>query len=140
MGVYKDYTYSYSLVSESYQGIEQEISKLTISVILNDDKDDVSINKFFLSEAYPNPFNNSCRFKIHIPTVEKNNLTQYKINIFSLSGEKISSLWNGPLQEGKYVFYWDGKNSNNIPVGSGQYLLTVTANNLYQVRKLILLK
>lgn len=91
--------------------------------------------EFFLSAAYPNPFNPSTKFNISIP---ENDLLDLKI--YDIRGRVIKSLLHKEMPRGSYTFDWDGRDSANNPVSSGMYFLSVRYNNLLNVKKLVLLK
>ena len=80
--------------------------------------------------AYPNPFNKNVNISIDL--TETQNVV---IDIFDLSGKKISSLVNDRLQTGNHIYTWE---ADNYPAGIYFYSVR-TANKTY-TKKLILNK
>lgn len=86
--------------------------------------------EYNLSQNYPNPFNPSTNIKFSIP---QPGLTSIKI--YNSIGQIVDELLNEELQAGNYSIQWDASNFT-----SGVYYYSITSNNFYQVRKMILLK
>lgn len=85
---------------------------------------------------YPNPFNPSTKIAFVVKTDE---LTQ--LNIYNLRGELVRSLVNDRLPAASYEMTWDGRDSQNQGVASGQYFARLRiGKELMQVRKLSLVK
>ncbi len=93
-----------------------------------------------LMPNYPNPFNPGTWIPYHLS--EDTNVT---IKIHSLTGQLIRTLDLGHKKAGSYSdkaksAYWDGKDNNGEPVGSGLYFYTIYAGDFIATRKMILLK
>ncbi|MBK7105474.1 MAG: T9SS type A sorting domain-containing protein [Ignavibacteriae bacterium] len=80
--------------------------------------------------VYPNPFNitTNLNYKISQPA-------NVKIRIYNLLGQLIEEVINKNHQIGEYNFEW---NANKVT--SGIYLFTISANNYFESKKVILLK
>lgn len=85
---------------------------------------------FYLSNAYPNPFNHQTKIEFNIPES-----SDIKLEVFSLSGEKVKIIYNGYLSAGSYSSSIDFEE-----FGSGTYLLRLSATNFSSIKKVILLK
>jgi hypothetical protein len=86
--------------------------------------------EFFLSEAYPNPFNASVRLGYGLP--EPSDVT---INVYDISGRSVTTLTNGKLTAGFHSVVWDGS-----ATASGIYFIRMSASEFKSVRKVTLLK
>ncbi len=86
--------------------------------------------QFTLSQNYPNPFNPSTTISYSLP--KSSNI---KIEVFNVLGEKVATLVNGYEQAGGHNIQWDAGG-----FASGIYFYKLSANNLSQIKKMILLK
>ena len=84
-----------------------------------------------LSPAYPNPFNPQTKIKINAQTPIKNVLAK----IYNSNGQKISTIYSGPMAAGLNTFLWEPKN-----IASGIYLLVIQTPFSLQSQKLLYLK
>jgi hypothetical protein len=85
---------------------------------------------YVLEQNYPNPFNPVTKIKYGIPKTERVELT-----IYSVLGERLTTLVNEEQEAGYYTVEWDGSK-----VSSGVYLYTVKAGDSFNVKKMLLLK
>ena len=86
--------------------------------------------KSFHLNNYPNPFNPSTTIEFVLPG---SGFTE--LNVFDLSGEKVSTLVSKRLNQGKYVYKFNGK---SLP--SGVYFYQIMAGINSEVRKMTLIK
>ncbi len=98
------------------------------------EKDPPVISDFQLGN-YPNPFNSTTRIHFSLPYKD-----QVELGIYSVGGERITTLFKGTLNPGKYSFSWDGTNRDGEPVASGVYLYELRAGNNRVVKKMLLVK
>ncbi len=103
--------------------------------IINDNIADVKQNvipleEYYLSDAYPNPFNPSANIIYSLPTNSK-----VKIQVFNLLGEHITELVNEEQQKGTYSIRFDGSN-----LSSGMYFYLMESNNFRKIKKVLLVK
>ncbi len=84
----------------------------------------------------PNPFNPSTTlyFSLERPS------TQTELSIFNLKGQKLRTLMNSSLPEGKHSLVWDGKTDSGKTVSSGIYLVRLVADKRIRTRKILLSK
>ncbi|MEA1986078.1 MAG: T9SS type A sorting domain-containing protein [Candidatus Marinimicrobia bacterium] len=85
---------------------------------------------FKLYPPYPNPFNPTCTIQLDIP--ENDNL---RIIAYDINGRKVSEIYNGSIQPGKYKFNWNAMNFS-----SGIYFIKVITNKNNFSKKIMLLK
>ncbi|MFQ6609652.1 MAG: C25 family cysteine peptidase [Fidelibacterota bacterium] len=96
---------------------------------------------YLLQPAYPNPFNPVTTLSYALPTDSHTQLV-----IYDLRGRVVRTLVNREETAGQKTIRWDGRNNQGIPVASGVYLYSLTANALNSDtrftahRKLVLLK
>lgn len=86
--------------------------------------------KYSLHQNYPNPFNPVTKIGFEIP---KSGLVN--INIYDITGKKISSLVNEHLNPGSYEAIWTAGN-----LSSGVYYYTIQVNDFTETRKMLLVK
>ena len=95
----------------------------------------VSAEKFQLSEVFPNPFNPTTQIKYSLP---KDNLVNIKI--YDAMGRKIRSLSNVYQNAGHHSINWDARNDMGEGVAAGMYILSVQAGEFSASKKMVLLK
>ena len=83
-------------------------------------------------DAYPNPFNLSCRIEYALP----DNSGNYRMEIIDVMGRSIKTYRQ--LSRNASIT-WNGTNENNQVVGSGVYCVLVKGENLNTVSKRIVL-
>lgn len=79
---------------------------------------------------YPNPFNPATEIGFVLPKA-----THVKLEVYNVLGQKIATLIDGPMQAGAQSITWNGAG-----IASGVYYYRLTAGELYQTRKMLLLK
>ena len=88
-------------------------------------------DEYKISAAYPNPFNPVVNFD-----VELSNETFISASVFNLSGQKVTEIYNGKLNEGMNTLSW-----NAIGFASGIYFINIESyNTLLSSQKISLLK
>jgi archaellum component FlaF (FlaF/FlaG flagellin family) len=106
--------------------------------IINDSTDEQNLPiNYKLFQNYPNPFNPSTTIKYQIPTDSR-----IILELYSLSGKKITRLVDEELKAGSYSYTLD---ANKYNLTSGVYFYRFTAlnsasANFVATKKLILLK
>jgi hypothetical protein len=99
------------------------------------DKNDVSPDRFVLHQNYPNPFNPETIIQYQMPQRSEVNLV-----IFSLLGQRVTTLVDEVQSTGIYSVQWDGKDDTGKEVASGVYLYRLQTEQFVQVKKLALLR
>jgi len=79
---------------------------------------------------YPNPFNPTTGISFSLPAA-----ADVRLDIFNIMGQRIATLVDGTLNAGVHTFAWDGAN-----LASGVYMYRLTAGDLIETRKMMLLK
>jgi photosystem II stability/assembly factor-like uncharacterized protein len=87
-------------------------------------------SRFELAQNYPNPFNPATEIKYQL-----SDRSQVTLKIFDLIGKEITTLVNETKEPGNYSASW---NADNMP--SGIYVYRLTAGNITQARKMLLVK
>ena len=101
---------------------------------------EMSINEhiplaFKVYNAYPNPFNPITSIDYDLPEDGFINIT-----IYSMMGNIVKTLVNGPQTAGNKTIQWNATNDRNEPVSAGLYLYTIQTGEFRQTKKMILLK
>jgi flagellar hook assembly protein FlgD len=93
--------------------------------------------EYALSRCFPNPFNADTQIAFQLPQASKVTLT-----IYSLLGQEVRVLVDGPREAGYYQVSWDGRDGAGQQASSGLYLyrLIVGGDRFSAVRKMVLLK
>ena len=94
------------------------------------DKTDGIPSEFFISEAYPNPFNLVTTIQFGLPINSK-----VEITVFDISGKFACSVFDGRLSSGVHQVKWM---SSDLP--TGVYLLRMQAGDFDACRKIVLIK
>ncbi|MBU8923122.1 MAG: T9SS type A sorting domain-containing protein [Bacteroidales bacterium] len=89
----------------------------------------------YLGQNYPNPFNPSTTLKFGLSSG-----SHVSVKIYDTSGRLVRVVVEEFRQAGRYHEHWDGLNSRGLPVASGVYYYRLTAKNIEQTRKMILLR
>ena len=84
---------------------------------------------------HPNPFNPTTTISFSI--LDESNV---ELSIYNIKGQKVKQLVNDQLSTGEHSVVWDGRDDNNLPVGSGVYFYKLKAGDFEKTRKMILLK
>ena len=86
---------------------------------------------------YPNPFNPTTMISFSL--AKDTNNTQ--LAIYNIRGQKVKTLVNKSLPNGKHSVIWNGKNESGNAVVSGVYLYKLIVDGkVNAVRKSILMK
>jgi len=98
------------------------------------EEQDVLPSKYLLAQNYPNPFNPSTIIKFGITE-----LSNVKLTLYNLLGQKITELVNGEKSPGYYEVQFDASK-----LSSGIYIYRLEASSkeksFVQVKKMILMK
>ena len=88
-----------------------------------------------LLQNAPNPFNSQTvlSYFLHAPGPAR-------LEVFTLTGQRVAVLQQGPQQAGYHRLHWDGRDAAGRPVASGAYLYRLVTEEAVLTRKLILLR
>ena len=88
-----------------------------------------------LLQNAPNPFNSQTVLSYFLlesgPT---------RLEVFTLTGQRVAVLHQGPQQAGYHRLHWDGRDDAGRPVASGMYLYRLMTDEVVLTRKLVLLR
>ena len=87
-------------------------------------------NAFTLMQNYPNPFNPVTHIRFDVAVAGN-----VMMDLFDIRGAKVKTLLNEVKPAGMHEFTFDGSH-----LSSGIYFYSMTANNVTQTRKLVLMK
>jgi hypothetical protein len=95
---------------------------------------------YALWQNYPNPFNPSTNIRFALPVEGR-----VTIEVFNILGQRVRTLMDESRGAGQYVVEWNGRGNGGQQLGSGVYMLRLTAagtdgSRFKEVRKLMLLK
>ncbi|MGB9561377.1 MAG: T9SS type A sorting domain-containing protein, partial [bacterium] len=92
------------------------------------------VESFYVSYAYPNPFNSKTAIEIDS---KRDDIVQ--VNIYDILGR---SVYGGSkrISAGKNRFVWDGKDYYGNELPSGVYLIKLKSGNLVQERKAVIIR
>ena len=101
--------------------------ELDTELAINDSIENV---EFGISNIYPNPFNPLINFDIELLKTEAVDIT-----IYDITGNKVSIIHSGLLNQGTHSFYWDAKNQ-----ATGIYIIQCKNDNSVSTQKILLMK
>ena len=100
-------------------------------VVTSVEKDETSIaDKYYLSDAYPNPFNPTTKIKYELPKS-----SQIKIIVYDALGKEVKVLEDGYKNAGTHEVEFDGSN-----LASGIYIYKLYTPEHVESKKMVLLK
>ena len=88
-------------------------------------------------ECYPNPFNPSTTLQLELPPGETNNID---VSIYSPSGNKVATLFEGDCNTGNCRFVWRGLDDSGQRVASGVYFAVARTRSEVYTTKLVLIE
>ena len=95
----------------------------------------VMVENFRISEAFPNPFNPNTTLKFN---VQKEVLV--KITIYNQLGKRVKDLVNENYVVGTHSVTWNSTNNQGKQVSAGMYIYTIQAGEFRATKKMVLLK
>ena len=99
----------------------------------NDDPSIIAQN--YLSENFPNPFNNSTH--IHFAIKQSSHVT---IEIYNILGQKVRTIADDEFSAGNHEVQWDGRDAFERKAANGVYFYKMNTDTFNQTRKMILMK
>lgn len=118
-------------------------SDIFLQKVLNSGSTIVSLKKdltalpdnFYLQQNYPNPFNPTTLIRFNIPQDARRETRDVRLIVFDVLGKEILTLIDQKLNAGTYEVEFDG-----INLSSGVYFYKLSAGNLSDVKRMILVK
>lgn len=99
-------------------------------VILADDENPVAS-----AGNYPNPFNPTTTISFAL-----NYSAQVSLDIFNITGQRVTTLIDSYLETGEHAVFWDGRDQSGNAVASGIYFYRLEADGFAVTKKMVLLK
>ncbi len=62
------------------------------------------------------------------------------MEVYSLTGQRVAVLHQGPKKAGVHRVHWDGRDDRGRPLASGVYLYRLSTDENVQTRKLTLVR
>ncbi|UCH84374.1 MAG: Ig-like domain-containing protein, partial [Candidatus Latescibacterota bacterium] len=91
--------------------------------------------KLALFQNYPNPFNPKTTIAFTLPVKQHVTLT-----IYNVAGQRVATLVDEVMTEGRKTIAWEGINASGNPVGSGVYFYRLQTGEKTLTKKMVLLK
>jgi hypothetical protein len=91
--------------------------------------------EYGLSQNYPNPFNSETKIGYQIPDAGF-----VRLVIYNTMGQVVKKLVDKQQNASYYEVVWDGKNENELSLGSGMYLVKMEAGTFSSMRKVVLIR
>ncbi|MCE2447716.1 MAG: leucine-rich repeat domain-containing protein [Candidatus Latescibacteria bacterium] len=88
-----------------------------------------------LQQNAPNPFNSQTVLSYFLHASGP-----ARLEVFSLTGQRVAVLRQGPQQAGYHRLHWDGRDAAGHPAASGMYLYRLVTDEGTLTRKLMLLR
>ena len=88
-----------------------------------------------LQQNYPNPFNPQTQIEFSLAEASKVSLV-----IYNLLGQKVVTLVDEMLPEGKHKIHWNGMDESGDRMASGIYFYRLQAGEYNEVQKMVMLK
>ncbi len=117
------YYWSVQAVDQAFMGSEFASEQYIMFTAI----DDNTYNTFQLEQVYPNPFSSLTNIRFFMPEQANS-----RIEIFDLTGQKITELLNNNLAPGTHEIIWQ---ANNCPAGI--YFLKLSVGNQIAIKKVV---
>jgi hypothetical protein len=114
---------------------QPEIDTIIVRERVGIDDPEPPPGRFFLGNAYPNPFNSNTAIRFGCK-----DQAGIKLDIFDLGGRKVCTLAEGNYAAGEYELKWDGRNDQGETVASGIYVYRLNSGTNISTKKMVLLK
>ncbi|MFL2994370.1 MAG: T9SS type A sorting domain-containing protein [Candidatus Neomarinimicrobiota bacterium] len=106
-----------------------------LSLISDENDNNIIPLKNALHQNYPNPFNPVTTIPFDIVSTD-----QIRLSIYNIKGEMVRSLVNSNLDPGFYNIRWNGKTDSGINMPAGMYFIEFKGSNFRETGKMIYLK
>ncbi len=88
-----------------------------------------------LQQNWPNPFNSETVISWFLRRPGP-----VRLEVFSLTGQRVAVPWQGPLRTGYHRLHWGGRDGEGRPLASGVYLFRLVTGETVLTRRLTLLR
>ena len=117
----------------SYQEDGLFIGRLTVPEAL-------SITKFALEDAYPNPFGGQVQILFDVPALGGLDRQNIDVAVYDVRGRLVHQVAKGRYKDSRYRTYWKGQDDKGAALGCGIYIIRMKARNFSKNLKLVRLK
>ncbi|MBT3231910.1 MAG: T9SS type A sorting domain-containing protein [Calditrichaeota bacterium] len=121
---------------------EREINAISVKTYvtpieqsLKSDTEPAIPNEYFLSEAYPNPFNATVHLNYGLPEA-----VHVSLQVNDIAGRVVETLINQDHQAGHYTAIWNPTGRDACATASGIYFMRMSAGEFGSVRKVSFVK
>lgn len=112
------------------------VGTITVETALGiNDFENGDLERFVLSQNFPNPFNPITNIQFNIPGE-----SDVTLSVYDLVGNKVAIILRDKISEGSHQVTWDGKNQFGEYLSGGIYLYTIEVGQFKQTKKMIFLK
>ena len=104
-----------------------------VDMIIANSHDEVStmvVREFYLSSAYPNPFNPTTSMTLAVPVAGN-----VSVQVYNIMGQVVATLISGHMDASTYTLTWDASS-----LSSGMYFVKAEAVGSVTTQKLVLMK
>ena len=129
------YHYFVTAVFEDGESAPSNVIEVEIGTS-EDDREDV-LRATTLLGNFPNPFNPSTTLMFSIETPS---MVSVLIEVYNIRGQRVTTLVDEYKSQGVHSVIWDGTDSSGQFVSSGIYFSRMTAGEITDFRKMILMK
>jgi len=127
--------YLVSAVKVGYLTARKRFTPSIASDCDSDDEHGTLPMAFGLSQNYPNPFNPTTTIRFHLERRES-----VKLTVYNMLGRRVATLIDETLSAGSHEVVWTGTDDNRNVVSSGVYFYRLTAGELTDRKKMVLLR
>ncbi|MBN2411680.1 right-handed parallel beta-helix repeat-containing protein [candidate division KSB1 bacterium] len=125
-----------NLSNEDYLGLAPDIGAFEFEISQTGTKDNfITPTTLELYQNYPNPFNPVTNIRYVIPAAGF-----VKMDIYDITGRRVSTLVDGFSSPGKYSVTWNAKDGREKPLPSGLYFCRLQVGSEWKTIKLILIE
>lgn len=89
----------------------------------------------WLAPPRPNPIQHGTELRYHLPT---SGLA--RIDIYSLAGRRVRSIWAGGLEAGWHAVWWDGRDQTGRPAAAGVYFASLRMAGSARTKPLLIVR
>jgi PKD repeat protein len=96
--------------------------------------------EFALWQNYPNPFNPETRIVFDMPRPENGSGHLVRLEIYNMLGQKIRTLVDEEMAEGRHEVMWDGRDEDGREVTSGVYFYRLRVGDKQFGRRMMVVR
>ncbi|MFH0919128.1 MAG: FlgD immunoglobulin-like domain containing protein [Fibrobacterota bacterium] len=85
--------------------------------------------------VFPNPFNPSTNLRFRLTCAQK-----VRVGIYNANGMLVKPLVDKEMSDGEHSVLWNGRDTQNLSVGCGIYIIKVAIGNMKRTIRVVLLK